>query len=125
MHIVNNSKQEMQQLQQFEGHGISWEMAVECCVQELEDNPYVLTLLTYCYHDVRKIIKKEGSNSWLRILNFSKSVTGKKMAEMYIEKIRSCSNWDELYIEMHPASRFQKEMKNIIQEEITQWNRIY
>ena len=41
---------------------------------------------------------------------FSKSVEGRNIANMFIEKIRSCNNWGELYDELHPQNKFNKDV---------------
>ena len=57
-------------------------------------------------------------HDWQIILDSSKSTPGSRIAELYVEKIRGCDDWQELYDEMHPSSRFYKDMHNYLVGEL-------
>ena len=92
-------------LPQVESCKISFEAFIETCVKEIEDDVKFGFNLLWNY---------PTDSNWSQQGDFVSGRTGKMIAEQFIEKIRSCENWDELYTEMHPASMFQKEMKNKI-----------
>ena len=96
-------------LEEFEKHGVSYEAVIEWCAYELEHDTNILESIIrdqYGYHE-------DAEHDYIRHKNiriFSKSEKGRNMANQFIEKIRSCENWGELYDELHPRSKFQREM---------------
>ena len=115
MDVIPDSKSDRNTLYQFEKNGISYEMGVECCAEELENNKDVLArFITRCTD-----FENHGIHiSHQAILDFSKSDAGKMIAEQYIEKIRNCDDWGEFYEQIHLQSKFQKEMGCRIRDEI-------
>ena len=91
---------------QMEKSGISFEIAVETCVKELD------TLNTLFADIVWEPLNY--TKDWDEAFELSKSILGRKMAEQYIENIRRCDNWDDLNREMNPKSQFHKQIKNKI-----------
>ena len=112
MNIIHVGESDRDTLYQFEKHGISFEMAIEYCAKELEENSDVLKLFISRYYDMCDSISLD--------VGFSKSDAGRIIAGQFVEKIRSCDNWEELYNELHLTSMFQKEMKNKIKREMEQ-----
>ena len=118
--IINKSTPgSIQTLVEFEKHKVSYEAVIEYCADEFENDVDVLTsvIRDYLIPEIKDI---DNTQQWRVIHNFSKSMTGRSIAVMYIEKIRSCENWSELYEEMHYASRFNQDMKNRITAEMEQ-----
>ena len=109
--IVEDPESNRDTIQQFEKYGISFEAAIECCAEELEENPGVLAWFISWEYDM-------GDSGF--IAGFSESEAGRSTATQLMEKIRSCDNWVELYDELHHSSRFQKEMKSKILKELEQ-----
>ena len=106
-----------QSLYQLEKHGISFEMAIECCAHELEHDVSVLAYNIRNY-EMPGLKFSRNSDGWIPFVDFSKSKKGRAIADQFIEKIRSCSNWEELYDELQLSSQFQKDMKSRIIREI-------
>ena len=144
-HVVNNIRG--QSLYQFEKHGISFEAAIEYCAYEYENYAEPLTNLIFWQYNIESYktdiirqyltlrnypfgqyniesYKTDSRGSCLQnIDDFSKSNAGRKIAAQYIEKIRSCDNWGDLYDEMRLTSRFNKDVKNRIIQELEEQNR--
>ena len=121
LYIIQNAESDRNILYQFEEHGISFETAIEECARELEYD--IETLGNFIYWNMNYIQVSAGmtTNKDLDIIyKFAESEAGKKIAAQFIEKIRGCNNWEEIYDELHQKSSFQKEMKNRIQTEIKQ-----
>ena len=116
--IIRDSDSSMDTLYQFEKQGISWEMAVECFAHELEYHDTALSdTICWCYDNLE--IKKMFTEKTLeRIDGFSESAAGRKIAEQFIEKIRNCDDWEELYDEMQMTGKFRKDMKRRIKREL-------
>ena len=110
--IIRDSYSSGETLYQFEKHGISYEAAIECCVSELEHDTNVLANAISGHYKIW-VDNKEGVN-WLTLVDFSGSDTGRVMASQFIEMIRSCDDWEQLYDHMQLNSKFQKEMKGKI-----------
>ena len=106
--IANGHRTGRNILFEFEKHKISFEAAIECCAYELENTTDVLASAMnwryYSYGDFDQICKTDA------IFAFTKSDAGRIIAGQFVEKIRSCDNWKELYDEMHQTSRFQHDM---------------
>ena len=86
-------------LNHFEKHGISFEAVIECCAKELENDASVLADI--CHMLLGMDPGNFQERDWDRINFFSKSVAGRKIADMYVEKIRNCDDWGELYDALH------------------------
>ena len=121
MRITNDQGSNRQTLVEFEKHGINSEMAIEECVRELEEDVNTLAHAVFMYWDREDILKYYTGKKWDDgIFAFTKNKTGRIIADQYIEKIRSCDNWGDLYDELHHTSKFQKYMKKRIKEEMRQ-----
>ena len=109
--VVDTSGSNKQTLYQLEKLGISFESAIECCASELELDVNILSEIIWYHIGMQKpasiLENEEGKDLFLY---FSKSVTGRIIADQYIEKIRSCNNWEELYEELNLKSKFRKDM---------------
>ena len=122
--IMPDSNSDIRTLYEFEEYGISWEMAVEQCVTELEEDALIFArIIAHGHFNVldsftEKIPYTVVENNWVRLKNFSKSVTGRAVVDQLVEKIRSCENWEELYDEMQMTSRFQRDIKSKMADEI-------
>ena len=101
--IAQNWNSNRNTLVEFEKHGISFEIAIEYCAKELEHNAGTL----------QGVLDMDYTNKDV-MSRFSRSEEGRKMADMYIEKIRSCDDWGELYDQMQLTSEFTKDMKSRI-----------
>ena len=125
MSIIDDLKFNVQTLYQLEVHGISFEMVIENCVDGLENNVGVLA--DYIWGDNCRNsdwIATIGDSSWDQVLVFSKSVAGRNIAEQFIEKIRSCDDWQQLCEEMRLTSRFSRDMRQKILKEWEQCRRV-
>ena len=116
IHIIHNSDSDRQTLSEFEKHGISFETVIEKCTRELEENAETLAEVIFPIPTKNRTCTIHVK-AWDLTIHFSKSVAGRSIAEQFIEKIRNCNGWDELYDEMHSSSQFRKEMKNKIIKE--------
>ena len=120
MCIVNNMDPDtMNQnrliLSEFEKHGISFEAAIEYCAKELGENPDILRYLIvweYFKPDLKHIVR------------FAESDAGRIIAEQFVEKIRSCDDWGQLYDEMQRTSKFQQDIKSRIHKELEQCRKV-
>ena len=125
MRIIRGVNSDRQTLTEFEKHGISFEAAIECCASEMEHDVNMLTNIMW-HGDILESVF--GTTQMLdtrsKCEDFSKSMAGRKIAEIYIEKIRICDNWGELYDEFHYTSEFIKDIKNRIVEELKQCRRV-
>ena len=122
--IMEGDESDRQSLCQFEKHGISFETAIECCAHDIENDVYVLGNIIFWNYDIKET-KESGTFEHLNaVLAFSESTAGRTIAEQFIEKIRSCDDWEELCDEMHPTSKFYKDIKNRILKELKKQNRI-
>ena len=113
-----------QSLYQLEKHGISFEMAIEYCAHEFEHDISVLAYNIGNY-GMPAIMKFDSNHDgWIPLLNFSESKKGRAIAEQFIEKIRSCSNWKELCDELCKKSEFSKNLKKQLSGEVNLWYKI-
>ena len=110
--ITRRSNSDMQSLYQFEKHGVSFEAAIEECARELEHDIHILANAISDHYEIWE--KDDGCNRWNNLCDFAASETGRVMASQFIEMIRSCDNWEQLYDHMQLNSKFQKEMKGKI-----------
>ena len=118
--MARNKECDANTLCQFEKHGISYEAAIECCAHEMENDTSILAdtiLLGYIILKYEKILT---GNTVERIRAFSKSMAGRSIANRYVDTLRNCDNWEQLYDELQPTSRFQKEMKSTVNREVKQ-----
>ena len=116
MDIAKDSHFGSQFLTEFEGNGITCKAAIQHSATELENNPEILAYLTlthYCFWEIKEDCSE---NDWDEILNFSKSVEGRNIAGMISEKIKSCTNWQDVYDELRPKSAFNCGMTGEIRE---------
>ena len=120
MNIVNDSTSQKDILCQFEKHGISFEAAIECCCGELEENDIKVFAKVIRDNVIYAWMMPNYRVDWNSRMDFAKSLEGRKIASQFIEKIRSCGNWGELYAELQYTSKFSKDMKNRIKEEMKQ-----
>ena len=118
--ITRNTSIDVNTLQQFERHGISYEAAVEECAYELENNASALAWVIYWSHDSARIKDATTGNTREEVDIYAASDRGRKIAAQYIEKIRSCDDWQQLYEQLHYNSPFQKEMEGKVLAEIEQ-----
>ena len=120
MYITDDSDLSNQELHLFEKRGISFEMAIEECARELEHDVGVLEDIIW-YKNIPKFMRTTGMTvTRSKCEDFSKSAPGRKIAEMYIEKIRSCENWSELYDAICFENQFQKDMRKTMISEMGQ-----
>ena len=114
--IISDYRSDRQTLYQFEEHGISWEMAIEECIRELEEDTKMFGESTY-WHNNKGVTGNKYVDLDSRIA-FSESVAGRKIVRLVVEKIRSCDNWDDLYDEMQLTTKFHKDMRKRINKEL-------
>ena len=96
---------------EMEKNGISFEILVECCVQEMECYPLVLREIIRCrYHN--------NMIGFEQMVQFSKSTTGRKIADILERKIRECDSVREIRDIFDEQSKFHNIMKNSIECEI-------
>ena len=115
--IIGSEISNRDTLYQFEKHGISFEAAIECCAAELEQRAWILENIIFWIY----CIQKRPTNKYVtRVLpDYVKSVEGRKIAAQLIEKIRSCSDWGELYDELKITSKFNINIKQNITDGMT------
>ena len=117
--IILREKADRQILTKFEKHGINFEAVIEYCANELEDDSRILADMIRWGYGIRGQIK---DGVYMKECNdFSKSPTGRPIADMFVDNIRDCRDWQELYDELHPQSTFSKHMTKKIHKEMTQW----
>ena len=119
MKVADDVKSNRDTLYQFEKHGINFETAIEECARELEYD--IETLGNFIYWNMNYIKVSAGmtTNKDLDIIyKFAESEAGKKIAAQFIEKIRGCNNWEEIYDELQLTTKFSKYMKERIIKEI-------
>ena len=120
-HIIQDGDSDRQSLYQFEKRGVSFEAAIECCVSEMEHDGNMLTNIIWHGNILKSVFHpSQMLNTRSKCKDFSESMAGRKIAEQFIEKIRSCDNWGELYDEMQMTSKFNQDMKNRIIYELEQ-----
>ena len=120
MYLIQNHYSNKQTLVELEKYGVSYEAAIEYCAEEWEHDVNIRAYIISEYHSKWHSLETDTEDAWEYMINFSKSVTGIKIANQFVEKIRSCDNWGELYDELRQNSRFQKDMKNRIINELEQ-----
>ena len=124
LYLIRSKTSYRDMLYQLEKHGISFEAAIECCSQELVEREHVLANTIYWLYDTVGKIKMTGKkNTQEVIIDFSKSAAGRKIAEQFVEKIRSCGNWGELYDELQLTTKFNRDMEERIIKEIKEQNK--
>ena len=119
MIIVMDSPHNREILTQFEKYRVSFEAAIEESVRELEGDAEILANILDLDQDIQR--EFPGAKSHMNIfIPFSKSEAGRTIAGIYVEKIRNCSDWGELYDQMHWKSKFHREMKTRTKMEMKQ-----
>ena len=118
--IITDAESDRNTLYSFEENKISYEAAIEWCVNEIEENVSMLADVLCRRYDKNQNINPYDIRRH-RFFVFSKSKAGKKIATQLMEKIRSCDNWGELYEEMQPTSQFQKDIGERITVEIERY----
>ena len=107
--ISQDSNSDRQTLLEFEKHKISYEAAIEELTRELEDDVRILADIIHAYN--RDDVKSHCNivrNTWNRLVKFSTTLAGRNIADQFVDKIRRCHNWEELYDEMQGTSRFNR-----------------
>ena len=123
--IVSASFSNRNTLYQFEKHGVSFEAAIEYCVREIEHDTKVFADFIYWeYYHFDVSDKKVVILGLESIRVFTESEAGRIIAGQFVEKIRICNNWEELYDEFHYTSRFQQDIKSRICKELEQCRRV-
>ena len=92
MDLINDPSSNRDILTEFEKHGISFEAAVEQCVRELEDCAEPLAHCFARYPPFKRIKILKGAARMYTFIEFQKSMSGRKIAESFVDKIRSCEN---------------------------------
>ena len=121
MQISRQMDLEKEYLSEFEGCGVSFEAVIEECIRELEEYPEALTGILYEHYGIIKICDVTEKDLLDLLYEFSKSNTGRTLAEKFAAKIRSCENWKKLNNTVHEHGKFQKELKKTAIEEIDLW----
>ena len=120
MKVADDVKSNRDTLYQFEKHGINFETAIEECVMEIEYDTYALAWVIGRYHDFLTIEITDWP-AYRRIrANVIKSSAGKAVVNQFIENIRSCDDWGELYDKLQLTTKFNKDAKKIIKKGIDQ-----
>ena len=116
--IVRYPDSYRESLAEFEKYGINFEMVVEYCACELLDDPLILAGVTWHYN-IKTFKHTPSTILWNRITMFSKSIVGRHIADQFIDKIRNCDNWGELYDIMHPQNKFNRNIRSRMTAELT------
>ena len=122
--IIRDSSNNIQTLSQFEKQGVSFEVIIECCVRELEDDVEIFADFIWGNNHLEGFWDTVAEKSWDDVLAFSESESGRTIAGQFIEKIRSCDNWEQLYTEMHISSKFRKDMEDKILKELKRCRKV-
>ena len=118
MDIITHPDSDRKSLEEFEKQGVSFEMAIEECVRELEEDTDVFAYLNMDHYSDTEYDDGDSEFVWEFFSDNAKSDTARKLANQLAEKIRSCNNWEDLYDELHMSSQFQQDMKSKIFEEL-------
>ena len=116
INMINSSNSNEKTLVEFEGYKISFECVIEECARELEQDTMILAWFIFKEYAVTDLNEQ--------IVRFVKSEAGRIIAGQFVEKIRSCDDWSELYDEMQHKSRFQQDMRNRIIGELEQCRKV-
>ena len=117
-YIIRDPSSPCETLSEFEKQGISFEMVIEECSRELEYDPMILVEFCDKNYNVTLESGTVVQEEWTRLVSFSKSSAGRAVADQFIEKIRSCDNWKELYDELERGSKFMDNMEERVQKEV-------
>ena len=102
----------------FENHGVIFEAVKEYCADEIQCRHIEFGEIITSRYNIQEI---PDVNDMPSILNaFFKSSTYLEIRKLFIDKIRSCKKWAELYDELNPASKFSKWMQGRIRITIIQ-----
>ena len=111
--IIQDVRSDWQSLCQLEKHGINFETAIECCIDELENRTDPLEHIISNYYNICEF-KDDENVDVDNLVEFSKVEAFRAATCQLVEKIRSCDDWQQLYEELHTSSTFQKGMKTRI-----------
>ena len=95
---------------ELEGRGITYEVFVEECAKELDENPALLLHIIWFRYDIQE--------NWKEMRRFTESDAGRIIPEMLINQVRECNSWEEFHKATKPKSVFQKNMKKRIKREL-------
>ena len=123
MAIILDSESNRESLAEFEKHKISYEAVIEYCAHELECNIPVLAQFIKRYVEEEFMHPVTVKNILPKTFVFSKSAAGRVIADQFVEKIRSCDNWEQLYDEMQQTSKFCKDIQKRIIKEVKEQNK--
>ena len=110
MRIAVKQKPGRNLMNKLEEHGISFEIAIEQCVLELEKDPNILTSIIYW--------ECSAWDTYEQLVSFSKSAAGRTLTGQFVDQIRNCDNWDELHEKLHMSSEFQQDTVKRINKKI-------
>ena len=121
--VIDSPRTDKNTLFQFEAFGVNYESFTVACSDILKNDPVgsLCRVLFFHYGMCNYLTDMPNGQSERRhdlIFRLLKSRLGKIYADILVEKIRSCDNWDDLYEEMHHTSKFHKYMRGRIEEEI-------
>ena len=103
---------------QLEEQNIGFEAVIEECVEAMDkDDRQLVNLISWYYDLYMRTEIEEG-----HILDgFAASAAGIKIREQFKDKIRDCSNWDDLRRSFNDESMFVIDMKKQIKTEWKKW----
>ena len=113
-------------IRDMERQKITYEAAVEQCVAEIESDHCILEAIFYWHYNIVKNAKfmaykakhgKRHDDVTAITTRISKSPAGRIIATWFVEKIRSCENWQEFYTEMKRESDFNRYTKSWVMRE--------
>ena len=115
----------------FKSNHVSFEAVIEQCIQELEDDHPAARLNMIEAHypwshsnELGFFNVEQWGGAWGKIISqFSKTSAGRWIADQYVEKLRTCRNWNMFTDTLDMKGVFQQEMKQKIREEIIQWHK--
>ena len=96
-------------LKQLKSGEFSYESVLEQCVAEIETNQKAFTYAIWWNYD--------ADLTYTKAKEFIKTDAGVSLGIKIVDNIRDCSNWDELYKELHPKSKFSRDIQKIIKRE--------
>ena len=118
--MIGSKSVDRQTLAKFEEYKVSFEAVIEECSNELEDNKIKSAEIIWHHYDITTQSTTTKVETSIRgIYDFSKSEAGRTIINEFIEKIRSCENWKELYDILHPKNKFIRDMKQRIMKAVT------
>ena len=108
--LIINYRDWVAMTENMEKHGLDYTTFIEECARELECNSNILA----------RIITRESRECVDMSLSteYSRTDKGRSAAGDIIKKIRECENWGDFKKEMHPKSRFRKNIRLRMMEEM-------